>query len=161
MSEELIPAFVAHALPGRYRIKVPVKTGDGCYFAHLKERLQSCPEVAGVTTNAATGGLLVQMERGLTAEDLAGIARTQALFELRDHRVVTAETVQRSSALRTATERFRNADRWVMHATNGSLDLKSALFLTLLALAVRQILRGHFMVPGFTLLWHALSMMIE
>lgn len=161
MSEALIPAFVAHALPGRYRIKVPDRRGDQGYFARLKERLQSCPEVAGVTTNAATGGLLVRMERSLTAEDLARIAHKKALFELRDHRGGAAHSVQRPSALSAATERFRNADRWVLHATSGSLDLKSALFLTLLALAVRQILRGHFMVPGFTLLWHALSMMIE
>lgn len=36
-------ALISHAIPGRLRIKIPLKKGDESYFADLSDRLSNCP----------------------------------------------------------------------------------------------------------------------
>lgn len=159
MVEALAPAYIAHSLPGRLRLKIPSKRGDKGYFSEVSAQLQQRSEVAEVTANVLTGALLVRLAPGATEADLAVGGRLLTLFDLR----MNAErvTAAKRSALVTATAGFKGVDHWVLQATGGYLDLKSSVFLVLLAMAARQIVRGHFMVPGFTLLWHALNMMME
>lgn len=157
----MIPAYVVHALPGRLRLRIPAKRGDESYFADLLERLPHRREVADVTVNASTGGVLVRLNPGFAAADLAAGAQALSLFELQPTPMPPSRVPKKHSALMTATEGFRTVDRLVVEATGGYLDLKSSVFLVLVAMGIRQIVRGHFMVPGFTFLWHALNMMLE
>jgi hypothetical protein len=161
MAEVLVPAYVAHSVPGRLRLRIPTKRGDAAYFADLHARLSNRQEVADVAVNAGTGSVLVRLNAGFALADLAGGAQALSLFEVQSTPTAPAKAVRRQSALMTAAGGFRTVDRFVAEATGGYLDLKSSVFLVLVAMGLRQVVRGHFMVPGFTFLWHALNMMLE
>ncbi len=161
MAEALVPAYVVHSLPGRLRLRIPAKRGDDSYFADLLARLSARREVADVAVNTGTGGVLVRLNPGFAAADLAAGAQELSLFDLQSTPMPPSKVLKKQSALMTATEGFRAMDRLVAEATGGYLDLKSSVFLVLVAMGIRQMVRGHFMVPGFTFLWHALNMMLE
>jgi hypothetical protein len=65
------------------------------------------------------------------------------------------------SAFVTASVGLHGADGLFARASGGYLDFKSGVFIALLLLAGRQIYKGYFMVPGFTFLWYALTLMME
>lgn len=161
MAESLTSAYVVHSLPGRLRLRIPGKRGDESYFSGLCSRLSNRREVAAISVNVATGGVLVHLRSHYAASDLAAVAEELSLFELKASLRASPPPVKRRSPLTAATAGFNGLDRLVLEATGGYLDLKSSLFLTLLAMAARQVVRGQFMVPGFTLVLQALNMMME
>jgi len=161
MTESTVSAYVAHALPGRLRLRIPEQRGNESYFADLCERLTSLHEVVDATANAATGGILLRLTPGIDIPDVAAAARALSLFDLKPAPTATAKPVTEMNALAKASVGFKGTNRLIAEATGGYLDVKSIVFLLLLAMAARQISRGHFMVAGFTPLWHALNMMMK
>jgi hypothetical protein len=65
------------------------------------------------------------------------------------------------SALVAASAALHAIDGFFARASGGYLDFRSAMFIVLLLLAGRQIYTGDFMAMGFTLLGHALNLMME
>ncbi len=161
MTETRTSAYVAHALPGRLRLRIPEQRGNDAYFADLCERLSNRREFTAVTANAMTGGILLHLAPGVAIPEVAAAATALSLFDVQSAAVPPARPPTSRNALTAASVSFKGADRLIAEASGGFLDLRSILFLLLLAMAIRQISRGHFMVAGFTPLWHAVNMMMK
>jgi hypothetical protein len=129
MSRELPAAEVAHAMPGRTRIRLPHHRGDAAFFASVASGLSSLPGVLGVETRPLTGSVLIGHFSPL--DDLGDAARRAGLFELRPEPV---------SAAAKATVDF---------------DPRLVVALALAALALWQISREKIIPPALTLLWYA------
>lgn len=157
----MTPAYVTHALPGRLRVRIPKKRGNDAYFAGLREQLSGRREFTAVTANAATGGILLYLAPGVAIPDVAAAATALSLFDLKESQPAPGREVTHKNALYHASLGFKGADKLIGDATGGYLDLRSIVFVLLLAMATRQISRGHFMVAGFTPLWHAFNMMMK
>jgi len=56
---------VAHAIPGRIRLKIDRLKGDATLAQTMRERVRSLPGVQHVETNATTGSLLVLYDEGV------------------------------------------------------------------------------------------------
>jgi len=54
-----------------------------------------------------------------------------------------------------AAQAFAQADATVRHWTGNAADLRSAIFLALIAGGIYQLLRGNIAAPAATLLWYA------
>lgn len=143
-------AHVSHAAPGRLRIRVPGRRGDGVYFARAEERFGACPEVHRVAVNPLTGSILIEH-----TTDMAAIGR---FAENNDLLVLQAApaVVPLGVTLRAGVV---DLDTRVRRAAGGTLDLWSAVSVVYLALACIQLFRGYSMGPATALLWTGLSAM--
>ncbi len=149
----MLQAYVVHAVPGRARIKLPGKRGDGLFFSQLETWLRDCPGVAQVQINCRAASALI----GFTPDgNLAQVAR-----QARQHRVFKLEN--NPPPLKTVGEIFSDQLGQVNHMINtgsrGHLDSNSIFFLLFLALGVKQLWRGNIMQPAIPLLWRALEVL--
>lgn len=141
-------AHIRHRLPGRARLRLPEARGDASYFAALEEWLASLDEVQSARGDYRTGGLLL-LHTESSLESVAERASAAGWFHLESPQETPLSGMAEVNALLSRFDaRLRNASR-------EELDLRALLFLTLMALAVRQILRGQIMAPAVTLLWYA------
>jgi len=75
-------AFLPHFVPGRLRLKVPERRGDGDYFRWLQESLLALPRVKGVSSvNPVTGSVLLE-HAWPAAEDVARDCQQQQLLHV-------------------------------------------------------------------------------
>ncbi len=129
MSKDLPAAVVAHAMPGRTRIRLPDHRGDAAFFASVASGASSLPGVFDVETRPLTGSVLIAHFSSL--DELSDAARKAGLFDL--HAVPVSATAQ-------STVKF---------------DPKHVIAVALAALAVWQISREKVVPPALTLLWYA------
>jgi hypothetical protein len=147
----MIPdAEIRHALAQRTRIGIAERRGQVEYFATLAETLEGFEGVLRVTSNAVTGSVLI--EHGRPLAHIAGFAEAQGLFRLSPPRP-DAHTPAAQAAAGLAT-----LDSTLKRFTEGDLNARSAILLTLIALALVQAARGQVLGPASTLLWAALSL---
>lgn len=144
-------ARVVHELPGRTRIKVVSERGNSDYFDWVAQSLSECPGVQDVNTNVRTGSLL--LEHSIALNELAAFAEEQSLFTL-ENQPATAETL-----LSRAATGFAQADIQITRLSEGELDVRSILLLTLLILSAVQVARGQILVPASTFLWYAVELL--
>jgi hypothetical protein len=126
-------AYVAHAMQGRTRLRVPALRDDGAGLAALGLAIAQRPGVAAVSTSAVTGSLLVHHDGPL--ETL--LRATEDLFALIDG----APPVR---------------DWSVEPRAHGVLPAVGAVAAA--GLAVLQLARGDPLPPALTLGLHALSL---
>jgi hypothetical protein len=129
MSVDLPAAEVAHAMPGRTRLRLPDHRGDAAFFASVTSGLLSLPGVFDVETRPLTGSVLIAHLNPL--EELGDAARTAGLFNLRSAPV--------PPSLDPKVE----------------FDPKLIFALALAGLAIWQISREKVVPPALTLLWYA------
>ncbi|MGD9658380.1 MAG: HMA2 domain-containing protein [Methylocystis sp.] len=130
MSGESLPlAQVAHAMPGRARLRIADRRGDAAYFALVSKALSAIAGVRAVEVAPMTGSILIQHSGPLAR---IGVAAQEAqLF-------VVGEA--------TATPR---------ETTEFSINPQVVAALALLAAALWQMSRERFLPPAITLLWYA------
>jgi hypothetical protein len=130
MSDAALPlAQVAHAMPGRARLRVADRRGDAAYFASISKGLSAIAGVRAVEVAPLTGSVLIQHSGPLAR---IGVAAQEArLF-------VVGEAPQ---VARVAPE--------------ASLDPKAVAALALLGAALWQMSRESIFPPAITLLWYA------
>ena len=150
----MIPeARLTHAIPGRFRFKFPAMRRDTRFFAALAEEMPKAPGVTSVKVNAIACSLLLHCHPDVTPEVIAQYAAQRKLFALAP---LTSTLLSILSALVTG---FRAADRKLRTPDGESYDKRAAFLLLLVALAVRQTLRGEIMVPALTLWWNAYTLL--
>jgi len=141
-------ARVAHALPGRKRIRIDGKRGDIAYFAMLEKKLAECPGVGTVTTDPRTGTALVSH----TADDsvLWGYIAEHELFQFGKNET-SVPTPARSSiagGIRVAEHRS--------YAKSGKKpDIRRLIFLAMMGMGVVQVIRGNIAIPAIAAFWYA------
>ena len=140
-------ARVAHALPGRKRIKIDGKRGDAAYFAMLEKKLAECPGVGRVTTDPRTGTVLVNH----TAEDpvLWGYIAEHELFQFGKNE--TSAPAVRPSIVGD----IRNVEHKSYPKTGKKSDIRRLIFLGMMGMGVVQVIRGNIAISAIAAFWYA------
>jgi hypothetical protein len=151
----MTPAAVcAHHVAGRTRIRVAAKRGDSEYFVRVREQLTHCPGVASVTTNEATGSVLV-LHDAADPGVLIAYARTFELFEMSG--LAAAQEAASRPPAQILSDGISRLESWVRTGTNHATDLRSVALSGLVGATIWQMLRGPLLPAAATLLWYTLA----
>ena len=149
---QLPQAHVCHFATGRLRVKIPEKRRDDGFFERVRQQLSHWDGVERVAVNPLTASVLVEFS------DLAALFGENALkndlFEV-DYDALQAIGEEPPVLTEQAADVFARADATVRRMTSGGADLRSAIFLLLIAGGIYQLLRGNIAAPAATLLWYA------
>jgi hypothetical protein len=130
MNDAILPlAQVAHAMPGRARLRVADRRGDAAYFASVSKGLSAIAGVRNVEVAPLTGSVLIQHSGPLAR--IGAAAQEARLFAV-------GEAPQAARA-----------------APEASIDPKVIAALALLAAALWQMSKENVLPPAITLLWYA------
>jgi hypothetical protein len=130
MNDAILPlAQVAHAMPGRARLRIADRRGDAAYFASVSKALSAIAGVRAVEVAPMTGSVLIQHSGPLAR--IGAAAQDARLF-------VVGEAPQ---APREAAEI--------------SIDPQIVAALALFAAALWQMSKERVWPPAITLLWYA------
>jgi hypothetical protein len=164
-------ALLEHQLPGRIRLRIPAKRGDGAFFETVRRDMAGTAAVQEVIANPHTGSLLIRYtgdigklatetaERGLFTVQRAKAASRQPKAAATASPINTAAVglsglglyqVARGRSLGSASEIFWNA--YGAYRILGN----PALALLLCGLGLWQTLRGDWLGPASALLFYAL-----
>lgn len=146
--EKLPAARIGHQSPGRIRFKLNDQRGDGEYFSSLEAELKSEFGGLSITTNPATGSLLITGE-SIDLEAFEDYGRKRSLFRLK-----------RSGAGLPLAQRVAapilSIDDKMNKISGGSLDMPGAIFLSALLFGLYELARGNFRTPPwYTAFWYA------
>ncbi|MGJ0451722.1 MAG: hypothetical protein ACR65T_00600 [Methylocystis sp.] len=130
MNDAILPlAQVAHAMPGRARLRVADRRGDTAYFASVSKGLSAIAGVRNVEVTPLTGSVLIQHSGPLAR---IGVAAQEArLFVVGEAPHAARETPE------------------------VSIDPKVVAALALFAAALWQMSKERVLPPAITLLWYA------
>jgi hypothetical protein len=149
MSNELPFAFVSHQVDGRVRLKVPTMRRHDAYFDKLRQSLASLPGLRRLTTNTRTASVLIEYSGSLEA--LEELGPRLGLFQLQNrphpHSV--------SEWLYTLTTK---PDDTLKRLTHGRVDVAGVTAVALAGTGLLQIVRGHALPAGWTLLWNGINL---
>ncbi len=123
-------ARIAHAMPGRARLRLPDHRGDAGFFASVASGVSALPGVYKVETRPLSGSVLIQHFGPL--DKLGDAARRAGLFSL-----------------------DTTGDAPAHDDSRGEFDPKRLVALALAGLAIWQISREKVVPPALTLLWYA------
>jgi len=149
MSNELPFAFVTHEVDGRVRLRVPAMRRQDEYFERMRQRLASLPGLRRLTTNTRTASVLIEYSGQLEALDELG--PRLGLFQLqnRPHPHALSEWLY---AITT------HPDDLLKRVTDGRVDVAGITAIALAGMGISQIVRGHALPAGWTLLWNGINL---
>lgn len=146
------PVRTEHMLPGRVRFRVPNLCNDTASGERLVGTLERVASVENVSVNNITGSVLIHYDPGEINAALlvAAIIKILGMEE-------QLERVPVSRLQREVRQVSKALNRALYDKTNGILDLKTAIFLSLAALGTAKLWQQHSLAlpAGFTLLWWA------
>lgn len=149
MSNELPFAFVSHQVDGRVRLRVPTMRRQDAYFERLRQTLASLPGLRRLTTNTRTGSVLIEYSGQLEA--LEELGPRLGLFQLhnRPHPHSISEWLYALTS---------QPDEFLKRVTDGRVDAAGVTALALTGMGISQIVRGHALPAGWTLLWNGINL---
>ena len=147
-SLEPVEARMAHVTTGRARLRLAGSLPD-TRLATLADGLAAMPGIERVIIRPATGSVIVEGRR--TAEALEKALRSSGLVTL-------AEPEEAQPIGQMAQLGLWVADMEVRERTRGALDVRTALALMLLGVAIVQLLRGQVSGPATTLFMEAFKL---
>lgn len=152
MPSQLPQAFVTHQIRGRIRLRVPTMRNQAAYFEGLRQRLSTLPGLRRLTTNTRTGSVLI--EHSGEIEAIESIGQRLELFELGDR-----------PHPHSLNEMFyavgSKPDAFLKSVTDGRVELSSVAVVALAGLGIRQIANGFALPAGWTLIWNAVSLVMD
>jgi hypothetical protein len=144
-------ARISHFTTRRLRLKVPEKRRDTVFFSDAAGRLAAWDSVERVETNPLTASILIHFS---DPERL--LLEAAAKNDLFDIDFAAALAPQSDPVMtRAAVQSFEMSDLTLRRWTQNQLDMRSIVFLLLLAGGVFQLMRGRLNTPAPTLLWYA------
>ncbi|MET0388088.1 MAG: HMA2 domain-containing protein [Polyangiales bacterium] len=149
MANELPSAFVSHRAPGRVRVRIPAMRHQDDYFERLRAQLASVPGMRRLTTNTRTASVLIEFTGEIEA--LAQLGQRLELFDL-GHRPHPHSVTEFLHVLTS------QPDRILKRVTDGRVDMAGLTALALTGMGISQIVRGHALPAGWTLLWNATNL---
>lgn len=130
MRDAALPhAEIAHAMPGRARLRIADRRGDDIFFASVAKGLSTIAGVRAVDVTPLTGSVLIQHNGPLARIGVA--AKEARLFVM------------------------GGAPHVAQPAPAIAIDPKIVVALGLCAAALWQFSRERFLPPALTLLWYA------
>lgn len=149
----MLPAYVTHAVPGRTRIKIPSKRGNGLFFAQLERDLRKCPDIASIQVNHRAGSALVAFRAEGSLASLNRYARQHQLFRLEN------DPPPLKSVGEILAGQLAQINRLIGTGSRGHVDLQTLFFFLFLVLGMQQAWRGQIMQPAIPLLWRAVGIL--
>ncbi len=156
-----IEAHLAHAVPGRIRLKLPAIRSDPEAAQEVRDRLSSLAELRHVEVNPASASVVLYYD---TASENGVLSRLETLFDgfSRNGGARSANTNGQPAA--AIANRFQRADQRIERATGVGLRLLVPLLLAgfaLLALVLAALRRKKIPLPGwYDLFWFAFNTFI-
>jgi hypothetical protein len=144
---DLSDARVAHALPGRVRIRIAARQRERAYFDDVARALAECDGVRDVRASALTGSVLVI--HTTTLEAIAAFGAQRGLFALAPGAHEVALARERSWPI---AKNAKNAKHDPLARSDTRARRLSA---SLASLGALQTVRGQVMAPALTLFWYA------
>lgn len=141
-------AHVAHAIPGRVRLRVPAARGYPDRLDRMRRKLSAHHGVRAVEVDHRTGSVLVLGDVALHA--LADAAEADGLFRLIPPQALKPV----EDALGLGIEQ---ADARIRGLTGGRVGLFGLTVAFLVAVAAIQAYRGRVGAPAASLLWYAFT----
>lgn len=160
----VVPATIAHRLPGRVRLRLPRSHRSPTLMATVRNAITALAGVARVMIEPATGSILVEHDRSRTTLDMIAGALEQTAglpLEKGEARGSAGASVNgRAPLAHAATRTTSTIDETIRRTTGGLLSLRLLAPLTLAGIAVYQFQRtgAGLMAPPYTLLWYAFSL---
>jgi hypothetical protein len=149
-------AYISHMLPGRLRIKIPSKKGDGYFFGEMHNQFSAYTGIEKVEVNSLTGSIL--LIHTLDIGTIAAFSRQKNLFTIRD----TQRYGNQTYISRKISETFQDINHTVLVSTKGFANVPDLLVLTLIGLSIFQISQGNFIAPAwYTALWYAMNIFLK
>jgi hypothetical protein len=147
------PGFICHHTTHRLRIRVPSMRGNTDYFDMLSEVFSQITQMTNIQVNPRTASLLLEHE-GIAQEIIQDVAEKNELFILQNQ-----PGIPKMLMLEQTTSNINLVDAGLKNLTQGYVDLRSIVFLGLVAFAIRQLQQGQIMAPATSLLWYAGSLL--
>jgi hypothetical protein len=146
------PVRTEHMLPGRVRFRVPSLCGDVAAGEHLAATLKRVASVQSVSVDKVSASVLIRYD----AETLNAALLVAAVIKILSLEG-ELEKVPVSRLQQECRQVSKALDQALYDQTNGLLDMKSAIFLSLAALGTAKLWqqRSLALPAGFTLLWWA------
>ncbi len=143
---------LVHSLPGRCRFRLPVLVGQTKACNKLAQRLQEIDGVADAKIDCVTGSVLLTYDATRLNAEVLGAALVRLLGLER----AFSGNVEASLG-RELREWAKSLNVAVYQKTGGLLDMRTALMLGLVAIAIKKALaqRALALPASFTLLWWA------
>lgn len=150
MAMDTLPeARLCHLSPGRMRIRIDRRRGDGAFLQRSAEEMTRHFGYQSVVANPITASILID-DRRVSPAEVAAFARETALFNL------DLAPRQSRGGVRNVISPIKTFDANLRRITGGSLDVPSAVFAALVVSGVIEILRGNFKTPPwYTAFWYA------
>ena len=133
MADRLPIAEIMHLMPGRARLRIVERRGDGAFFASVATGLSTIKGVQKVEVQPFTGSILIQHRSSL--ECISTAAREARLFQLGDGQGDRATTPAQA------------------------INPRVLVGLGLGSLAIWQLTKGKIMPPAITLAWYASNLL--
>jgi len=150
---------IAHILPGRTRLRFPALRGDAAAGERIAEELAALPGVREVRVRPFTGSILVHHEPEVTSATLAlaahRILAPDRILEVGERPPRSPDVPELSRIARLAAKAFREIDRDVRRASQGSLDLGTLVTLGFFGAGAADVATSRELVlpPWFNLAW--------
>jgi len=144
------PVRVAHVVPGRVRMSVPLLQEDRSQASPLQEKLASLAGVQAVSVNPVTGSVMIRFDEASVQPELLYAATVRLMGLERE-----LEKTPRPAVVKELRLMLDSLNRVVYDRTGGLLDFTSALLIILAGVGVKKMLAegAKAMPAGFTLLW--------
>jgi len=148
----MIPAAViAHASPGRLRIRVPSQKGNLAALKSQGDQLAACPGILSIEVNPGTGSILLLHQT--TVREIAEYARSRNVLSFEAPKSAKVPSVE---LRRNLGETFKSVDRQIKSLTSGDMDLNGFAVAALVVAGSVQLLSGSAgAIPWFAAYWYA------
>lgn len=145
-------AHIVHQLHGRLRLRVREKCQDQEFFEEVRECLEGLSAVTEVKINCNTGSVLLLHPEASYPEVEAEL-RELRLFDLSD------APEPQTPALSPVLSGLSSINRALSSGSAGGVDLRTVAFVGVMALVLRQILRGQIIGPALPMVVMALNLL--
>lgn len=146
-------AWVVHRMAGRLRLRLPDRTGDAAFLTDLAESARRLPGVLAVRANPLATSVVIEHE-------VADRETIDTLLRVLGLELVEGEPPA-EPPLRVLAAGLGELERGVRAVSGNAADLRTLGFLALAGAGLVQILRGHPLSAGSSLLWHAADLLRE
>ncbi|MEA3274230.1 MAG: hypothetical protein U9Q81_02825 [Pseudomonadota bacterium] len=143
-------ARIVHQTRERLRLRIPEKRKDLPFFLDLYDELRRIPGVTEVVANPMTGSLLLRFPDGYGSAVTSVLAKSPRLC-------LGGTGAHGKQAPSPTAHSFGGIDR-VFAEAGRVTDLRTVLFLLVLGLTVRQVLRGQILAPALTMLIYGVNL---
>jgi hypothetical protein len=149
-------AYINHIIPGRLRVKIPLKKRDTGFFEDIYQSLSACEGIKTVEVNPVTGSVLVI--HMLDSKKIAAYAEEHNLFRIESVNYLQKQTY----VSRKISETFSSFNKKVTLSTKGFANIPDLVLLALVGLSILQVSRGNFTAPAwYTAIWYALNIFLK